>query len=33
MESDADYLFPYWLGEQHLEQVKMLYSSDINTGM
>ena len=30
MESDADYLFPYWLGEQHPEQVKMLYSSDIS---
>ena len=30
MESDADYLFPYWLGEQHLEQVKMLYSTDIS---
>jgi len=30
METDADYLFPYWLGEQSLEQVKMLYSTDIS---
>jgi transposase len=30
MESDADYLFPYWLGEQRLEKVKMLYSTDIS---
>jgi transposase len=30
MESDADYLFPYWLGEQYLDQVKMLYSTDIS---
>ena len=30
MESDADYLFPYWLGEQHLERVRMLYSTDIS---
>jgi transposase len=30
MESDADYLFPYWLGEQCLEQVKTLYSTDIS---
>ena len=29
MESDADYLFPYWLGDQYLDQVKMLYSTDI----
>jgi len=31
MESDADYLFPYWLGEQSFEQVKMLYSTDISS--
>jgi transposase len=30
MESDADYLFPYWHGEQYLDQVKMLYSTDIS---
>jgi transposase len=30
MGSDADYLFPYWLGEQQFEQVRMLYSTDIS---
>jgi len=30
MESDADYLFPYWLCEQSFDGVKMLYSTDIS---
>lgn len=33
MEASASYLFPYWLEEQNLQQVKKLHSSDISSLM